>query len=120
MMQKHKIFESLEEAKNQIPLNMIYSLRIDFRNICIVRNEIGFFALEDACPHKLIKLSKGNLNKLNQIECTWHGYTFDVETGKEMTGKNIRNVKTFELEANEEGYFILLPKEEETRDEFSY
>lgn len=33
-------------------------------------------ALEDACPHRKLPLSKGNL-KGDRIECGYHGLTFD-------------------------------------------
>lgn len=45
--------------------------------ICVYRNTAGeVIALEDACPHRKLPLSKGRL-KGDQVECGYHGLTFD-------------------------------------------
>ena len=45
--------------------------------ICIYRNSLGeVIALEDACPHRKLPLSKGRL-KGDHLECGYHGLTFD-------------------------------------------
>ena len=45
--------------------------------ICVFRNEEGeVIALEDACPHRKLPLSKGRI-KGNTVECGYHGLTFD-------------------------------------------
>ena len=45
--------------------------------IVIYRREDGApVALEDACPHRKLPLSKGNL-KGDTVECGYHGLTFD-------------------------------------------
>lgn len=46
-------------------------------NIVFYRTEEGApVALEDACPHRKLPLSKGNL-KGDTVECGYHGLTFD-------------------------------------------
>lgn len=46
-------------------------------NIVIYRTESGDpVALEDACPHRKLPLSKGNLRG-DTVECGYHGLTFD-------------------------------------------
>jgi len=50
-------------------------------NIVIFRGENDEpVALEDACPHRKLPLSRGNLNG-STVECGYHGLTFDC-TGK--------------------------------------
>ena len=45
--------------------------------ICVFRSEAGeFIALEDACPHRKLPLSKGRI-KGDTVECGYHGLTFD-------------------------------------------
>ncbi|MGR3638079.1 aromatic ring-hydroxylating dioxygenase subunit alpha [Alterinioella nitratireducens] len=47
------------------------------QKICIFRNEAGeVIALEDACPHRKLPLSKGRI-KGDTVECGYHGLTFD-------------------------------------------
>ncbi|NNE52715.1 MAG: aromatic ring-hydroxylating dioxygenase subunit alpha [Sulfitobacter sp.] len=46
-------------------------------HICIFRLEDGgLVALEDACPHRKLPLSKGRI-KGDTVECGYHGLTFD-------------------------------------------
>ena len=72
----HKIFDSLNQAKEQIPKPGMYTLRKGLKKIVLVHNHNGLFALEDACPHKLVPLSKGSFNDQEEIVCFWHQYTF--------------------------------------------
>ncbi|MBT9246358.1 aromatic ring-hydroxylating dioxygenase subunit alpha (plasmid) [Gemmobacter fulvus] len=45
--------------------------------ICVYRNSQGeVIALEDACPHRKLPLSKGRI-KDDNVECGYHGLTFD-------------------------------------------
>ena len=117
----HKIFESLEEALQNIPLNTLHSLRIEMNKICLSHTRKGLNALEDACPHKLIPISKGTVNELDEVVCMWHHYCFDTKTGYETTGKNIRPIKTFPLQERNDGYYIGIPSRNIAKiDEFSY
>lgn len=116
----HKIFQSEEEAKLKIGFNKMYSLRIGLKKICLAYIESGIYAFEDACPHKLVALSKGILGVNGEVTCFWHQYRFDICTGKEMTGKNIRELKVYNLEIREDGLYLALPKEMIKDDEFSF
>ena len=116
----HKLFESMEDAVHHIPLNTIYSSRIEMKKICIVHTKHGLSAMEDACPHKLIPLSKGHINTSDEIVCVWHKYCFDPLTGIETTEKNIRPARIYALQEQEDGLYIALPACIEKVDEFSY
>lgn len=116
----HKIFESKEEALKLILLNKTRSLRIGLKKVCIAHTKDGLFATEDACPHKMIKLTAGHIiPNTNEIECSWHQYTFDLCTGKETTGKVIRDLKIYPLKETEEGLFVGIQEEPE-KDPFSF
>ncbi|NJO00670.1 MAG: Rieske 2Fe-2S domain-containing protein [Bacteroidia bacterium] len=115
----HKIFESEAVAHQKLPLHQAYPLRIGLKKICLIRTPAAIFALEDACPHKLIALSEGKVNDDSTITCSWHQYCFRLHDGEETTGKNIRPVKTYPLKIEEDGVHIGLPKES-YRDPFSF
>jgi phenylpropionate dioxygenase-like ring-hydroxylating dioxygenase large terminal subunit len=36
-------------------------------------------ALADVCPHRLVPLSDGRLNEIGELECPYHGWTFNGE-----------------------------------------
>lgn len=115
----HKIASSKEQFIEEVPLYTAKSLYLGLKKICLLHTERGLYALEDACPHKLIKLSKGKITADNTIICPWHEYTFDICTGQEVTGKNIRPAKTYTLQEREDGMYVGIPEEPE-RDEFSF
>lgn len=43
-----------------------------------------FYATENFCPHKGAQLALGKLCN-HVIECEWHGWQFDVQTGECLT-----------------------------------
>lgn len=115
----HKIFENWTDAQSKLALGKMCSLRIGLKKVCITHTTKGFFAMEDACPHKLVKLSQGKLCDDSSVECYWHQYRFSLETGEELTGKNIRPVKIFKISEEKDGIYVHLPEEVE-KDPFSF
>ncbi len=52
-------------------------IRVLGKKICVYRTRAGeVVALEDACPHRKLPLSKGRM-KGDDVECGYHGLTFD-------------------------------------------
>ena len=64
-------------------------------------------------------LSKGKINEANHIICPWHEYCFDIKTGKEMTGKEIRALKIYPLEYRTDGVYVEIAQKN-SEDEFSF
>ena len=38
--------------------------------------------MKNQCPHKLVPLSEGRINENGNIECPYHGWSFNGQTGK--------------------------------------
>lgn len=51
-------------------------------NIALVRDSKGIHALYDRCPHRGIPLSQGDQEWDGSISCVYHGWTFNLETGR--------------------------------------
>ena len=45
-------------------------------------SELTFRCTADKCPHRLVPLSEGRVNEKGEIECGYHGWTFDGVSGK--------------------------------------
>ena len=45
-------------------------------------SELTFRCTADKCPHRLVPLSEGRVNEKGEIECGYHGWTFDGASGK--------------------------------------
>ena len=57
-----------------------------------------YYAIENFCPHKGAPLSEGQLCG-HIVECSWHGWQFDVRTGECLTVNE--KIKTYKVR-NEE------------------
>ena len=83
-------------------LVIIGSLRI-----CLVLHNEKFLAIEDKCSHNGESLSKGTVNYLGEVVCPWHGYRFNLKTGRESDERS-RDLVTYPVMENEEGVFIAM------------
>jgi nitrite reductase/ring-hydroxylating ferredoxin subunit len=64
-----------------------------------------FYALRDACGHRQEPLSKGTLEG-HVVECPLHFATFDVRTGKLLSGPVAEDVPTYEVEVNDDTVYV--------------
>ncbi|HJO06073.1 MAG TPA: Rieske (2Fe-2S) protein [Chloroflexota bacterium] len=80
------------------------------RRLVVGRNDAGYFALTDICPHQGSWLSTGTLggtavaSVVGEIEygrdglilrCPWHGWEFDVESGRSLCEPDRRWVAAY-------------------------
>lgn len=115
----HKLADSWQAVKQSYPEGSLNGLRFGLHKVCLAHSEGQIIALEDACPHKMIKLSKGKLSN-NTVTCPWHQYCFDLKSGEELTGKNIRHLKHYPLLSRADGIYVGLPQKRAEDDEFSF
>jgi nitrite reductase/ring-hydroxylating ferredoxin subunit len=106
-MARYQLFQSVEEAEKVIPLRRAVSFQAGERKVCVARNEKGFYAFEDACPHLGYPLSKGTINHLQEIVCPWHSYRYNLNSGNECNFKTMP-LKLFTVETNEKGVFLVI------------
>lgn len=109
-MTQHKLFDSVEEAEQALPLGKPQKLRVADREeaICLVRTRAGIFAVADSCPHLGDSLSRGTTNYLNEIVCPWHSYRFSLTTGQECEYRT-RRLPTFVIQIEPTGIFLQVP-----------
>jgi len=105
MTETVKVFDSIEEAQKQVPLNKSVKLMVGEKAICLSHTTSGFFAVSDVCPHLGASLSSGHLNNWNEVVCPWHSYKFNLKTGDETSGYGYK-VKRYRVEINADGLFL--------------
>ena len=77
--------------------------------LCLVKTKGNWNALKDKCPHQGVELSAGKCTPEGFIECPWHKFQFDIETGREK--KNVADaVQTYLVRENEGSFEIGIPK----------
>jgi nitrite reductase/ring-hydroxylating ferredoxin subunit len=76
-------------------------VRTDRHDIVVVRTEEGYFAFENNCPHQhFAALHEGTLDGCH-LTCPMHGWTFDVRTGRSVSGEGSLRIYSVEVEKDD-------------------
>jgi len=102
-----KIFNTSQEAFDRIAEKQPRLLVVHEKRICLVRQGDSFLAVSNSCTHNGESLSKGKLNFANEIVCPWHGYQFDLRTGREYQQRSA-DLETFPIKIEADGVYIAL------------
>lgn len=79
-------------------------------SICIREFENKLVAHSALCPHLLGPLDDVSCVKGNELVCPWHGYRFDLSTGKCTQGKKIHISQPVSVEVDETNQEVWLRK----------
>lgn len=104
-MQWVKIFSNANDAYNRIKPGSTKLLIVHERRICLARIEDEFYAVEDKCSHNGESLSKGAINYLGEVVCPWHGYRFQLRSGRESAERS-RDLETYPIKIDATGFYI--------------
>ncbi len=75
----------LSDLRPQLPL----SVRFGGRGFRVVEHDGRLVAYSAVCPHLLGPLGDAPVEE-GRVVCPWHGYTFDIETGRECSGRRLK------------------------------
>src|SRR5688572_3909483 len=100
-----KVFSSDGEARARILPDRPQLLILAGKRICLVLHENEFFAVQDTCTHNGESLSKGRVNFLGDIVCPWHGYRFNLQSGR-ATDSSSPDLTTFPVKVDATGFYI--------------
>jgi Ferredoxin subunits of nitrite reductase and ring-hydroxylating dioxygenases len=102
-----KIFNNRQEALSALADHKPRLLVVNGKRICLLARNDVMYAMEEHCPHNGESLVKGNVNYLGELICPWHGYRFNVITGREGD-ERCRDLITFPVKDTADGIFIHL------------
>ena len=77
------------------------------RVIALFRVGDNFYALDGICPHAGGPLGKGHVSG-TRVTCPWHGWQFDVTTGRHCLTPNIVH-ETFPVLVENGDVYVELP-----------
>jgi len=83
--------------------------KIGKKQLLIVQTKAGVFAINNRCPHEGYPLSEGTLQDDCMLACNWHGWTFDLNEGKALQGRD--PVKTYAVKIDGADIFVDLAPE---------
>lgn len=105
----YKVFDSVEQARELVPLNRTVAIEIDNKRLCLARNETGFFALDEKCPHQGLPITHGGICENGTIVCPFHRYAWNLHTGREVERRE-GNIHLYPVEERSDGLFIGIEK----------
>ena len=85
----------------------VHALNVGEKQVALVRQEGKLYALDGRCPHQGGPLGEGTLCE-GALRCPWHGYDFDLKTGKGRGNEDV--VETLEVREESGKVEIALPK----------
>lgn len=99
-----KIFSNLQEAIALLGENKANTLTISGRKLCVAVINGKILATSDRCSHNGESLGKGKINFVGEVICPWHGYRFDLKTGR--CRSEAPDLETFPVRVEESGIYI--------------
>lgn len=100
-----KVFPDSAAARKVLINDRPQLVIIGTQRICLVLHNEKLLAIEDKCSHNGESLSKGRVNYVGEVICPWHGYRFNLATGRE-SGERSRDLTTYPVKEDDEGVFI--------------
>ncbi|MBK8576429.1 MAG: Rieske 2Fe-2S domain-containing protein [Elusimicrobia bacterium] len=91
---------------NEIPVGQCLGVSVEGQDIGLFNVQGNICAMDNVCPHRGAPLSEGRLDGA-QIVCPWHGWAFDVLTGKGGMDPG-RCQKTFSVEKRGDDVWVNL------------
>ncbi len=104
-----KIFNSEDEARSFLREDQPQLLILSGIRICLVIHHREFFAVQDKCTHNGESLSGGRVNYLGEIICPWHGYRFDLLSGRPCDS-SCSELRTYPVKADSTGFYVGIPE----------
>jgi nitrite reductase/ring-hydroxylating ferredoxin subunit len=90
--------------KDEIPAGTIREFQVNGKTIALANVEGTFYAVNNTCLHRGGPLGQGELED-KVITCPWHGWQYDVTTGKVTMNPSI-GVDTYAVEVRGQDIFV--------------
>lgn len=86
-------------ALGDVPPGQLLAVEVGGEKICLANVEGEIYAIQDNCTHRDFPLSNGTLED-TELECSWHGARFDLQTGRALCLPAIKPAKTYEVKVD--------------------
>ena len=117
-------------GREEVPPGAVRGFRVGGRRIAVARVDDGTFrVVADTCPHQAARMSLGTMERMwvsdtpgthrraenrNVLLCPWHGFEFDIRTGKHPGNARYR-LKPIKVRVSDGDVIVSLP--DETKDQ---
>ncbi len=90
---------------DRCPPGNLLGVEVDESKIVLANVDGDIYALQDECSHQEFPLSDGELEG-TELECVYHGATFDVCSGQARQLPAVQPVKTYEVEVRGDEIYV--------------
>ncbi len=90
--------------KSEIPDDTGKKVEVNGMEIALFKSGGKICAVHAVCPHQGGPLDEGGIHN-NLVMCPWHGWEFDVQTGKCSFNEAIK-IPTFEVKEEGEDVYV--------------
>jgi nitrite reductase (NADH) small subunit len=90
--------------KDEVPPGTIREFQIDGKTFAVSNVDGKLYAINNLCLHRGGPLGQGEL-KGNVVTCPWHGWQYDVTTGKLVTNSAV-GCETYTVEIRGDDIFV--------------
>ena len=90
-----------------VPVGTIHQFQVEGTPVALANVAGKFYAINDVCVHRGGPLGEGELHD-NVVTCPWHGWQYDVTTGK-VTQNPTMGVACYAAEVRGEEIFVDVP-----------
>jgi len=91
----------------EVPSGTIHQFQVGGTAIALANESGKFYAINDVCIHRGGPLGEGELEG-NVVTCPWHGWQYDVTTGK-VTQNPTMGVACYATEVRGDEVFVDVP-----------
>jgi nitrite reductase/ring-hydroxylating ferredoxin subunit len=88
----------------EVPPGTIREFQVDGKAIALANVDGKFYAINNTCLHRGGPIGQGPLQG-NVVTCPWHGWQYDVTTGKVVQNPSV-GVDCYPLEVRGEDIFV--------------
>ena len=90
--------------KDEVPPGSIREFQLDGKTVALANVGGKLFVINNTCLHRGGPLGEGDL-KCQIVTCPWHGWQYDVTTGKLATNPAV-GVETYPVEVRGDDIFV--------------
>ncbi len=90
--------------KDEIPVGSIREFQVNGKTIALANVNGTFYAVNNTCLHRGGPLGQGAMED-NIVTCPWHGWQYDVTTGKVAMNPTV-GVEMYAVEVRGEDIFV--------------
>lgn len=88
----------------EVPAGTIHEFQVAGKAVALANVAGKFYAISDVCVHRGGPLGQGELHE-NVVTCPWHGWQYDVTTGK-VTQNPAMGVACYRTEVRGDEVFV--------------